>query len=166
MAEDEITYSRNGIALRLATVFGLSPRMRLDLLVNDFTYKAVTDGYLVLFESQFKRNYIHIEDVTDTFIYMMENYYKYNNNVFNVGLSSANLNKMELAETIKKYVPKLVIKEEEFCKDPDQRNYIVSNEKLEKTGWTPKKTIDDGVQELISGFKILKHYQNKNFTNL
>jgi nucleoside-diphosphate-sugar epimerase len=132
-AENDLLNSGNGIALRLATVFGVSPRMRLDLLVNDFTYKAFTDGYLVLFESNFKRNYIHVLDIARPFRFIIENYEFCNNNAFNVGLSDSNLSKKELALKIKKYVPNLVIKEEEFRKDVDQRNYIVSNKKLESS---------------------------------
>jgi nucleoside-diphosphate-sugar epimerase len=165
MAEDEILRAK-GIALRLATVFGLSPRMRMDLLVNDFTYKAATDGYLVLFEADFKRNYIHIQDVANAFVFMIDNYSKCKGNAYNVGLSSANLSKRELSETIKKYIPELVIKEEEFKKDIDQRNYIVSNAKIESLGWKPTKTIDDGVQELLKAIPMIKLFNNRNFTNL
>lgn len=166
LAEDEILQGGNGIALRLATVFGVSPRMRLDLLVNNFTYKAYTDGYLVLFESHFKRNYIHIEDVARTFEFMIDNYNHCKNQAFNVGLSSANLTKLELANAIKIRLPKLVIKEEEFTEDPDKRDYIVSNEKLEKLGWVPMWTIDNGIEQLLKAFSILKPYNDKQFTNL
>jgi nucleoside-diphosphate-sugar epimerase len=165
-AEDEVLHGGNGVVLRLATVFGLSPRMRMDLLVNDFTYKAYTDGYLVLFESSFKRNYIHIQDVANTFIFMMDNYKKCNNKAFNVGLSNANLSKLELAQVIKKYLPELVIKDEEFKKDVDKRNYIVSNERLESMGWKPTKTVDDGIQELLKVCPIIKAHNDRNFTNL
>ena len=113
-AEKVVLESGNGIALRLATVFGMSYRMRMDLLVNDFVYKAVTDGYLVLFESHFIRNYIHIRDIANTFLFMIENYEKCNNNAFNVGLTSANCTKLELAETIQKYIPDLVIVQNNF----------------------------------------------------
>lgn len=164
--EQIILDESNGTILRLATVFGISGRPRLDLLVNDFTYKAFTDGYLVLFESHFKRNYIHIEDVANTFIFMIENYDKCNSKIYNVGLSSANLSKMELALKIKEYVPNLVIKEEEFMKDKDQRNYIVSNERLEATGWRPTKTIDDGIKEILKACPMIKKYRDKDFTNL
>jgi nucleoside-diphosphate-sugar epimerase len=165
-AEDAVLTSGNGIALRLATVFGISYRMRTDLLVNDFVYKALTDGYLVLFESHFIRNYIHIRDIANTFLFMIENYDKCNNNAFNVGLSNANLTKLELANTIKKYVPELVIVKNEFKKDFDQRNYMISNYKLESKGWTPKFSIEDGIKELIKGYRLIKKYNNKNFTNL
>ena len=165
-AEASVLSNGNGVVLRLATVFGVSPRMRQDLLVNDFTYKAVTDGYLVLFEGHFKRNYIHVQDIARTFQFMIENYEQCRGQVYNVGLSSANLSKLELAETIKQYIPKLVIKQDEFSKDFDQRNYIVSNEKLESLGWTPKYDIDYGVKQLIEAYQLITTVNNTNFTNL
>jgi len=165
-AEKAILDSGNGITLRLATVFGVSPKMRLDLLVNDFVFKALSDTYLVLFESSFTRNYIHIGDIARTFQFMIENYDMCNNNAFNVGLSSANLSKMQLAQQIKKHVPNFVITEDEFKKDFDQRNYIVSNEKLESKGWKPIYDLDYGIKELISAYPIFKKIMNKNFTNL
>ena len=165
-AEKAVLDSGNGIVLRLATVFGMSYRMRMDLLVQDFVYKALNDGYLVLFESHFIRNYIHIRDVANTFLFMIENYEKCNNNAFNVGLSSANLTKFELAQTIQKYVPELVIVQNEFKKDFDQRNYLVSNNKLESQGWSPKFTLEDGIQELIEGYQLITKFKNKDFTNL
>lgn len=165
-AEKAVLDSGNGIVLRLATVFGMSYRMRMDLLVNDFVYKALTDGYLVLFESHFIRNYVHIRDVANTFLFMIENYKKCNNNAFNVGLTSANCTKLELVQTIQKYVPDLVIVENNFKQDFDQRNYMVSNEKLESKGWKPKFSLEDGIQELIKGYQLIKKYNNKNFTNL
>ena len=165
-AEKALLDNQNGIALRLATVFGISYRMRMDLLVNDLTYKAITDGYLVLFESHFIRNYIHIRDIANTFLFMIENYDKCNGNAYNVGLSSANCNKLQLAEKIKEYVPELVIVKNEFKKDFDQRNYIVSNKKLESLGWTPQYSLDDGINELLQGYKLINKYKNKDFTNL
>jgi nucleoside-diphosphate-sugar epimerase len=165
-AEKAVLDSGNGIALRLATVFGMSYRMRMDLLVNDFVYKALTDGYLVLFESHFIRNYIHIRDIANTFLFMIENYEKCNNNAFNVGLTSANCTKLELAQTIQKYVPDLVIVENNFKQDFDQRNYMVSNSKLENTGWVPTFTLEDGIQELIEGYQLVNKFKNKDFTNL
>jgi len=165
-AEKAILDSGNGIALRLATVFGMSYRMRMDLLVQDFVYKAVTDGYLVLFESHFIRNYIHIRDIVGAFLFMIENYEKCNNNAFNVGLTSANCTKLELAQTIKKFVPDLVIVENNFKEDFDKRNYIVSNSKLENAGWIPKFTLEDGIQELIKGYQLITKFKNKDFTNL
>ena len=165
-AENYIMENGNGICLRLATVFGISPRMRTDLLVNDFTLKSLVDGYLVIFEGAFKRNYIHIRDIANTFLFCIENYDRMNGDVFNVGLSEANLSKVELAEEIKKHVPKLVIKEDNFKEDFDKRNYIVSNEKLESYGWKPKVSLEDGIKELIEGYKMIINYNNKNFTNL
>jgi nucleoside-diphosphate-sugar epimerase len=165
-AEKAVLDSGNGIVLRLATVFGMSYRMRMDLLVQDFVYKALNDGYLVLFESHFIRNYIHIRDVANTFLFMIENYEKCNNNAFNVGLSAANLTKFELAQSIQKYVPELVIVQNEFKKDFDQRNYLVSNNKLESQGWLPKFTLEDGIQELIEGYQLITKFKNKDFTNL
>ena len=157
---------RSGVALRLATVFGLSPRMRLDLLVNDFVYRAVTDKLLVLFQASFKRNYIHVRDIANTFLFVIENYDKCVGEPFNVGLSSANLSKLELAERIKQYIPELVIIEEEFTEDFDKRNYIVSNEKLESLGWHPTFTLDDGIEELIKGYQFITTFKDRDFTNL
>jgi nucleoside-diphosphate-sugar epimerase len=165
-AEKAVLDSGNGIALRLATVFGTSYRMRTDLLVNDFVYKAINDGYLVLFESHFIRNYIHIRDIANTFVFMIENYEKCNNNAFNVGLTSANCTKLELAQTIQKYIPDLVIVENNFKQDFDQRNYMVSNAKLESQGWVPTFTLEDGIQELIKGYQLIKKFKDKDFTNL
>jgi nucleoside-diphosphate-sugar epimerase len=140
--------------------------MRMDLLVQDFVYKAMTDGYLVLFESHFIRNYIHVRDVANTFLFMIENYFSCNNKAFNVGLSKANLTKHQLAETIQNFIPDLVIVQNEFKKDFDQRNYMVSNERLESQGWLPKFTLEDGIKELIKGYQLIKKFKNKDFTNL
>jgi nucleoside-diphosphate-sugar epimerase len=157
--------SVGGVAFRLATVFGTSYRFRKDLLVNDFVLKALTDKYVVLFESHFKRNYVHVRDVVEAFILMIENYNKYQGQVFNVGLSSANLSKLELCEAIKKYVPEFVIKTDEFSKDKDKRNYIVSNKKLEDAGWIPTYELDYGIQELIKAYCVLIN-SNTKYTNL
>lgn len=165
-AEKSVLDSGNGIALRLATVFGMSYRMRTDLLVQDFVYKALNDGYLVLFESHFIRNYIHIRDIANTFLFMIENYERCNNNAFNVGLSEANCTKLELAQAIQKFVPDLVIVQNEFKKDFDQRNYMVSNSKLESMGWKPEFSLEDGIRELIEGYKLITKFKNKDFTNL
>ena len=165
-AEEYIMDWENGICLRLATVFGSSPRMRTDLLVNDFVYKTITEGCLVLFQSKFKRNYIHVRDIAETFLFCIRNYDKLNGQVFNVGLSDANLNKMELAEKIKTYYPNLVIIENEFSTDIDNRNYIVSNDKLESYGWEPKYSIDDGIKELITAYQMIITDNNKKYTNL
>jgi nucleoside-diphosphate-sugar epimerase len=165
-AEEYVLKNGNGVVLRLATVFGVSPRMRQDLLVNDFTYKAVTDGYLVLFEAHFKRNYIHVQDIARTFLFMIENYRVCQGQVYNVGLSAANLSKLELAEKIKEHIPKLVIKQDEFKEDFDKRNYIVSNEKIEKLGWEPKFSLDYGIKQLINAYQMVITFNNRNFTNL
>lgn len=165
-AEDYVLNRGNAIVLRLATVFGVSPRMRQDLLVNDFVYKAVTDGYIVLFEAHFKRNYIHVQDIANTFKFMIENYSFCKGEVYNVGLSSANLSKLELAERIKDYVPNLVIKQDEFKEDFDKRNYIVSNEKLEKLGWNPEFSLDYGIKQLKDAYQMCIIHNNRNFTNL
>lgn len=154
-AEQELLQSDNVITFRLATVFGCSPRMRLDLLVNDFTYRAFSQKYIVLFEAHFKRNYIHVRDVAKAFLFGIENFERMKNQTYNVGLSSANLSKMELCLEIKKQVPDFFITESEINKDPDQRNYIVSNDKIEKLGYMPDHSIQMGITELIKGFSIL-----------
>jgi nucleoside-diphosphate-sugar epimerase len=165
-AERAVLDSGNGIAMRLATVFGMSYRMRTDLLVNDFVYKALTDGTLVLFESHFVRNYIHVRDIANTFLFMIENYSECNNNAFNVGLTEANCTKLELATQIKDYIPGLVIIENNFKQDFDQRNYMVSNAKLESKGWKPQFGLKEGIQELIEGYQLVIKNKNKDFTNL
>ena len=165
-AEAHVLDHGNGIILRLATVFGVSPRMRTDLLVNDFVYKSVTDGYLVLFEANFKRNYIHVIDIARTFEFMIRNYDRCCGQVYNVGLSDANLSKLELAEKIQKHLPTMVIKQDEFKQDFDKRNYIVSNEKIESLGWQPEYSLDYGIKELIQAYQLLLPFNNRNFTNL
>lgn len=165
-AENIMLQNGNGVSLRLATVFGVSPRMRTDLLVNDFVYKSVVDGYLVLFEAHFKRNYIHVQDIARTFQFIIENYEKCKGQAFNVGLSTANLSKLELAEKIKSHIPSLVIKQDDFKEDFDKRNYIVSNEKLELLGWKPIYSLDYGINQLIEAYKLVIKKQNQNFTNL
>lgn len=161
-AEKAVLEADNSITLRLATVFGISPRMRLDLLVNDFVYRAVNDGYLILFESHFKRNYIHIRDVARAFIHCLNNFEKMKNQPYNVGLNDANLSKWELCEEIKKQVPNFVFIESKIGKDPDQRNYIVSNAKIAKTGFQPKFSLEEGISELIKGYQIIKRNQFSN----
>lgn len=155
-----------GVVLRLATVFGISPRMRQDLLVNDFVYKSMYDGYLVIFEGHFKRNYIHVQDIAKTFAFIISNYELCNNEVYNVGLSSANISKIELANKIKNFIPNLVIKQDEFKEDFDKRNYIVSNKKLESLGWLAEYSLDYGIQQLIHGYPLIINHNNRNFTNL
>ena len=153
----------NSISYRLATVFGMSPRMRIDLLVNDFTYRAFHDSALIIFEGHFKRNYIHIRDVVNAFIHSLDNLDKMKSEIYNVGLSDANLSKIELCEEIKKQLPNFTFVEEKIKKDPDQRNYIVSNEKIEKSGFKPKYSLSDGVNELIKGYAMLKNQSFGNF---
>jgi nucleoside-diphosphate-sugar epimerase len=165
-AEAKLLESGNGISLRLATVFGVSPRMRMDLLVNDFVYKSITDGYLLLFESHFIRNYIHIQDVARAFSFMIENYDKCKGEAFNVGLSTANLSKLQLAEKIKEHIPSLVIKKDDFKEDFDKRNYIVSNEKIERMGFNTMYDLDYGISQLINAYPIFSRVNYSNFTNL
>lgn len=154
-AEEECLNSANAISLRLATVFGMSPRVRLDLLVNDFVLKAVTDAYIVIFEKDFKRNYIHVRDVADCFLHCLENSQAMVGEAYNVGLDDANLSKEELALKIKEYVPDFFIHFSEIGSDPDKRNYIVSNQKLREAGFEAKRTLDEGISELIKGYRML-----------
>ncbi len=161
-AEEAVLNSGNAITLRLATCFGISPRMRMDLLVNDFVYRAVTDKFVVLFEAHFKRNYIHVRDAARAFIHCLKNFEKMKNEPYNVGLSDANLSKLELCQEIKKQIPDFVFIESEIGEDPDKRNYIVSNAKIEKTGFKPKYSLQDGIAELIKGYQIIKRNQFSN----
>ena len=147
----------NAISFRLATVFGMSPRMRIDLLVNDFTYRAVHDRFVVLFEAGFKRNYIHVRDVARAFLHGIDHYEKVNGQIFNVGLSDANVSKKELCEVIQRQVPDFTFVEAPIGKDPDQRNYIVSNAKIEATGYRPRVSLEAGVRELIKGFTMIRN---------
>ena len=160
--EKRIMERGNSISLRLATVFGMSPRMRLDLLVNDFTYRAFKDGYVVLFEGHFKRNYIHIKDVAKAFIHSISNFSKMKNEIYNIGLSSANLSKLELCNLISKQIKNFIIKEAKFSVDPDQRNYIVSNKKIELTGYLPEYSLDIGIKELIKGYQMISESNLRN----
>jgi len=159
-AEKLILEVGNGITLRLATAFGVSPRMRLDLLVNDFTYRAVTDRFVVIFEAHFKRNYIHVRDVTKAFIHCLENFDTMKNEPYNVGLSEANLSKWELCAEIKKQVPDFYFVEAEIGEDPDKRNY--SNAKIEATGFKPDVSLQAGIAELIKGYKVVRRNQFSN----
>ncbi|MDO8488731.1 MAG: SDR family oxidoreductase, partial [Candidatus Omnitrophota bacterium] len=156
MEAEKIVLDRgNSISLRLATVFGMSARMRIDLLVNDFTYRAVRDRFVVVFEGHFKRNYIHVRDVAAAFMHSIDNFSKMNNGAYNVGLSEANISKLELCAKIKEQVTDFVYLESPIGEDPDKRDYIVSNEKIEKTGFQPKHSLEMGIRELIKGYKIL-----------
>jgi len=147
----------NTISYRLATVFGMSPRMRIDLLVNDFVHRAVKDGFTILFEGHFKRNYVHVADVSNAFIHGLNNYDNMKNEIYNVGLSEANISKKELCEAIQKYIPTFTFMEAEVGKDPDQRNYIVSNDKIESTGFKTEVSLDAGIQELIKGYRMIRN---------
>ena len=147
----------NAISFRLATVFGMSPRMRIDLLVNDFTYRAVHDRFVVLFESHFKRNYIHIRDVARAFIHAIEQYDTMKSQIYNVGLSDANVSKRELCENIQRHIPEFVFLDAPVGNDPDQRNYIVSNAKIEATGFKPIHSLNMGIAELIKGYTMIKN---------
>lgn len=152
----------NSVTFRLATVFGMAPRMRMDLLVNDFTYRAFKDGSIILFEDHFRRNYIHVRDVTSAFLFGIDNYDKMKGQPFNVGLSSANLTKRQLAEKVKEYFPNFYIHSAPIGEDPDKRDYLVSNEKIESLGWKPRFDLDMGIQELRKGYKMLKPNQYAN----
>jgi len=161
-AEKLVLDSGNSITLRLATVFGISPRMRLDLLVNEFTYRAVNDRFLVLYEAHFKRNYIHIRDIARVFMHCINNFDNMKGEPYNVGLSDANLSKWELCEEIKKQIPEFYFVEAEVGEDPDKRNYIVSNKKIERTGFKPEVSLKDGISELIKGYGVIKRNQFSN----
>lgn len=155
--EGELMQRENAISFRLATVFGMSPRMRIDLLVNDFTYRAVHDRFVVLFEGDFKRNYIHVRDVARVFLHGLANFEGMRGQIFNVGLTEANVSKRELCQHIAKQLPEFVFVDAPVGKDPDQRNYIVSNAKLEATGFKPAVTLEAGIAELIKGFTMIKN---------
>ena len=161
-AELELLNSKNAITLRLATVFGMSPRMRTDLLVNHFVYAAVTDGYLVIFEKEFKRNYIHIRDVADCFLHCIENASRMIGKPYNVGLDTANLSKEQLALKVKQYVSNFVIHFAPVGSDPDKRNYIVSNQRLREAGFEARRSLDVGIQELIKGYGMLGRARFRN----
>lgn len=161
--EKALMERENSISYRLATVFGMSPRMRIDLLVNDFTYRAHSDRALILFEAHFKRNFIHVRDVCTAFIHAISNFDYMKNSIFNVGLSTANISKKELCDRIKLQIPNFIYIEQNHSKDQDQRNYIVSNEKIEKTGWKPLYDLDYGIKELIKGYQMLN---NKKYSNV
>jgi nucleoside-diphosphate-sugar epimerase len=160
--EKQLLKSGNVITLRLATVFGISPRMRLDLLVNDFTYKALFERSLLLFESKFKRNYVYVGDAADAFIHCINNFDSMKNEPYNVGLSEANLSKWELCEEIKKVLPDFWFSEYPGAEDSDKRNYIVSNEKIEATGFKAKTSLQQGIRELLKGYQIIRRNEFSN----
>jgi nucleoside-diphosphate-sugar epimerase len=156
-AEKFVLDRGNAVSLRLATVFGMSPRMRIDLLVNDFTYRAVNDRFIVIFEGHFKRNFIHIRDVARAFLHVIDNFDTMKNEAYNVGLTEANLSKLELCAKIKERVPDFVYMEAPVGQDPDKRDYIVSNEKFEKTGFKTAYSLEMGIKELIKGYTMLSN---------
>jgi len=156
-AEAAVLERENSISFRLATVFGMSPRMRLDLLVNDFVYRAVTDRAVVIFEGHFKRNFIHIRDVARVFLHGLENFDGMRGRAYNVGLEDANLTKLELCAVIQKHLPKFVFLEATIGEDPDKRDYIVSNQRVLSTGWSPTWDLDRGIRELLKGYTILRN---------
>lgn len=160
--EKKLMQHPKATSFRLATVFGVSPRMRLDLLVNNFCYRALTDGFVVIFEGHFKRNYIHLVDVCNAFALALNEPNKFNGEVFNVGLSSANVSKLDLCEQIKKVLPNFVYLEAPLGKDPDQRNYIVSNKKIESLGFKPKNSLESGIKELVKFMRMFNHKLHSN----
>lgn len=160
--EQALMQRENAISFRLATVFGMSPRMRIDLLVNDFVYRAVHDRFVVLFESSFKRNYLHVRDVSRVFQHAIGHFDAMKGQIYNVGLSEANISKKELCEHIQKQIPDFVVIDAPVGKDPDQRNYIVSNAKLEATGFKTSVSLDKGIAELIKGYTMTKNTQYSN----
>ncbi len=161
-AEKAVLDAGNSLTFRFATVFGASPRMRIDLLVNDFVYRAVFDRTAVIFQGEFKRNYIHVRDAAGAFVFAINNFEKMEGRPYNCGLSSANLNKIELCEKIKEHIPEFVYLEAPVGEDPDKRDYIVSNERLESCGWKPKYSLDDGIEELKKVYTIIKKNQYSN----
>jgi len=161
-AEQALLDAGDVVCFRLATVFGMSPRMRLDLMPNDFVYRAVHDSAVVIFEGHFKRNYIHVRDVVRAFLHALDNFETMKDNAYNVGLDDANLSKLELCELIKQYLPRFTYLESPIGEDPDKRDYIVSNAKIGKTGFAPKYPLNEGIQELIKGFTILRNSKYAN----
>lgn len=159
---EQALLAAGAVSLRLATVCGVSPRMRLDLLVNDFTYRAVVDRFVVLFEAHFKRNYIHVRDVARAFCHALDHFDEMQGQPYNVGLSDANLSKMELCQEIQKQIPDFTVMEAPIGKDPDQRNYIVSNAKIEATGYRPQVSIQRAIAELIKGYQVVRRNQHAN----
>jgi nucleoside-diphosphate-sugar epimerase len=161
-AESALLESGQAVTYRFATVFGSSPRMRLDLLVNDFTYRAVNDRFVVLFEPHFKRNYLHVRDAAGVFLHSIKNYRQMKGKPYNVGLSSANLSKLELCQSIQKLLPGFQFPISDVGEDPDKRNYVISNRRIEATGFQTKVTLEEGVRELIKCYQILKRVDYAN----
>ena len=161
--EEVLLGRENSISLRLATVFGMSPRMRLDLLVNDFVNRACNDKAIIIFEGGFRRNFVHIRDVVEAFNFSIDNFEKMKGEAYNIGLSDANLTKLDLCKKIKEHIKDFFYYEAPIGEDPDKRDYIVSNKKIENLGFAARNSLDDGIEELIKGNKMLKF---KNFTNI
>ena len=168
-ARDKVTVENallefpNATSFRLATVFGISPRMRLDLLVNNFVYRAISDGFVILFEGHFKRNYIHVQDVIQAFNLALNDEKNFKGEIFNVGLSEANISKVDLCREIQSIIPSFTYLEAALGKDPDQRNYVVSNQKIENLGFKPTVSLRSGLEELVKGLKMFNH---KPFSNI
>ena len=168
-ARDKVTVENallefpNATSFRLATVFGISPRMRLDLLVNNFVYRAISDGFVILFEGHFKRNYIHVQDVIQAFNLALNDEKNFKGEIFNVGLSEANISKVDLCREIQSIIPSFTYLEAALGKDPDQRNYVVSNQKIENLGFKPTVSLRGGLEELVKGLKMFNH---KPFSNI
>lgn len=161
-AERSVIDAGNSITLRLATAFGVSPRMRLDLLVNYFVYAAVTDGYLVVFEKDFKRNYVHVQDVADCVVYCLDHAHTMTGQCYNFGLDAANLSKEELALKVREHVPRFVIYFAEIGSDPDRRNCVVSSRKLREAGMAARRSLDDGIRELLQAYRMVGRAAFKN----
>ena len=161
-AEEQIRLRGNSVSLRLATAFGVSPRMRLDLLVNDFVYRAVNDRCIPVFEGHFRRNFIHVQDICGAIQHTIKNWDIMKGQVYNVGLSSANLTKHQLATKVASLVGGVEVVDVKSHADPDKRDYVVSNAKLEATGWKPVLTLDDGINELVKAYRIIKRNQHGN----
>jgi len=147
----------NAVSFRLATVFGMSPRMRIDLLVNDFVYRAVTDRSIVIFEGHFRRNFIHIRDIARVIIHAINNFEDMKEQPYNVGINDANLSKIDLCKAIQKHLPKFIFFEAQVGEDPDKRDYIVSNQKIADTGFKTAYSLNMGIKELIKGYTILRN---------
>lgn len=156
-AEEAVLSRENSISFRLATVFGMSPRMRLDLLVNDFVYRAVNDRAVVIFEGHFRRNFLHVRDVARVFLHGLGNFESMRGRAYNVGLEDANLTKLELCGVIRNHLPKFVFLEAPIGEDPDKRDYVVSNQRILSTGWVPEWGLDRGIRELIKGYRIIRN---------
>ncbi|MBQ3150469.1 MAG: NAD(P)-dependent oxidoreductase [Clostridia bacterium] len=162
-AEKAILTSGNSLSFRFATLFGASPRMRTDLLVNDFVKRAVNDGVISVFEGNFKRNFLHVRDAANAFLFAVENFDRMKGSPYNCGLSDANLSKLQLCEKIKEHIPSLRYSEVQFASDPDKRDYIISNERIESMGFCPVFSLDDGIEELIKVYRILR---TQNYSNI